>query len=564
MVASRVVTTSRTAGTILGLSLMFLLSQTEVAFGGMWSAPWKRADSSWKATETSKIAGDVAEQPDVADSGTAAAPTGIEASDVPKLFWLDCGLEYNCGNAALYHADPAVATPVKTLFASGVFMEPEECAIQTGNIDPTTYQMTNMKTAYLGYARNGRLWGLDTTTLIVRQVSTETGFTANNFCELRTLTDFQEPANTTFFYKLRGPDASCWTGDDVRRAVKLGMLPNDAPINLPTREVLELLFDGTFVTLNWAVSPSRIEICQPNLTTCSPITTFVSNVWVEDYDATRFIFQVDGRLRIYNYVSGTMTNLFTPTASERISGQALDRDGFVYFSTFRVLSPYTETVRRVPVGGGAVTTLYTRTATQPFMGEGGFRFELTPTHLIYQYPNAQFNGMVVYAIPKAGGTAVLLTNSLINGGAVGEHLISETNTGRIEKINIATGTVVTTKLAGQLMGATIAGSGDWHYGINPGTLRFFLKGLDSKIRSYSMQDDFASPTAGVLLGTLPINLSNPWAFEWGVDMLGMAGKRNMGLSFGNDVLFLRASTASSLTRLTNSNNGKMLISVEGN
>ena len=105
----------------------------------------------------------------------------------------------------------------------------------------------------------------------------------------------------------------------------------------------------------------------------------------------------------------------------------------------------------------------------------------------------------------------------------------------------------------------MGGSADWHYGFNPSTFRGFISGIDNQLKSYGINDDFTNPAVGILMGTIPVNLNNLGNADrlgLGVDMLGSAGKRDTEYSFGRDILLLKATTASSLTRLTNINGNK--------
>jgi hypothetical protein len=69
-------------------------------------------------------------------------------------------------------------------------------------------------------------------------------------------------------------------------------------------------------------------------------------------------------------------------------------------------------------------------------------------------------------------------------------------------------------------------------------------------------DDVSSAAAGIVLGTVPVNLSNLLSFDINYDAIGAAQKRNGWISYGKDVVFFRATTASSLKRLTNTTGPK--------
>src|SRR3990170_2043226 len=139
----------------------FLLIQSNMAFGGGWNAPWKKEKQAINAVRTEKqsvtntIEGIVPSE----DEEISTAITAV--STVPKLFWVDCGPEFNCTNATLWYVDPSSSTPTKTLFESGIFVtvdygeiwppDIENHSFVTGTLDLTTYQMTNLKTGYVFY-----------------------------------------------------------------------------------------------------------------------------------------------------------------------------------------------------------------------------------------------------------------------------------------------------------------------------------------------------------------------------------------------------------------------------
>ena len=53
------------------------------------------------------------------------------------------------------------------------------------------------------------------------------------------------------------------------------------------------------------------------------------------------------------------------------------------------------------------------------------------------------------------------------------------------------------------------------------------------------------------MGTIPANLSNAGGNGFGYDVLLVGEKRNVDFSFGTDILYFKATTASTLKRMTN-------------
>jgi len=148
-------------------------------------------------------------------------------------------------------------------------------------------------------------------------------------------------------------------------------------------------------------------------------------------------------------------------------------------------------------------------------------FDITPSYIAYSYPNSTFTGSVYYAVPKTGGTPVLLASSLVSGGTGGDYLYSEDSAGNMTRIKLD-GTGKIKKTARQLNGYSQNGSSDWHYGFNPVDGRLLLSSIDNKIKSYGITEDFTVAT-GVTVGTLPINLNNFRSLGLSGDMLSIAG-----------------------------------------
>jgi len=504
--------------------------------------------------------------PQVAES----VPQAISAvSAVPKLFWADCGPNgftfINNGSnqlcsGNLSYVDPFVAFPLPTLFTAGATFVTNNwnpsIGVMSGTLNPATYQITGLKEAFVHYFKLGKLYKVDTTTLVATQVSSEAGATAATLCQIQTLKNITAPLNSTIAYKLKGADGFCNTPDDVTRAVKFSMGPAVAPINL-TKWPIEQLMDaaGTYISVSgWPTT--TLSRCQANLTTCATIATTPNpNVWSQGLDLTRALLQIGGGIASYNYVTSVLTPLYTPLAGESVGASRLDRDGFVYFEVNRFVVPFNNTIRRVPVTGGGSVILSTYATTSPFVSMG---LDITATHVGYARPNATLSGNIYSAVPKAGGVTRVISNDMVSGGFGGSVAIVEDSLGTVRTINPATGAVIAARANSQLNGITYGGSADWHYWFNSATSRFFLSTIDNQLKSYAFGDNFALPAAGIIMGTAPVNLNDVNINQSGNELVGSAFRTQRGwMSGGNDMLFLRATGVNSLKRLTNSNTVKV-------
>ena len=178
-----------------------------MAFGGGWSPPWKKVKSETNAIRADKsIITDVVEKGTISNEDEQITPAVTLESTVPKLFWVDCGPQFDCTNAELWYVDPSSVTPTKVLFDSGIFVtidygeiwppDIENHSFLTGTLNLTTYQMTNLKTGYIFFFKGGKIWLVDTTTLAKRQLSNESGINPATLCYVESYTGWLSTNNS--------------------------------------------------------------------------------------------------------------------------------------------------------------------------------------------------------------------------------------------------------------------------------------------------------------------------------------------------------------------------------
>jgi hypothetical protein len=535
---------------ILAVGMFILFLPITVLAG--WSSPWT----------TGKVlkSGAMPPQEDAASEDTSGAERSAavqESLTAPGLFWFECGPADDCTNASLWYVDPAAVKPVPTKLDSGIFISDNEEAhrIYTGSVNTSTYQLTGLATAYIVYFKGGSIWRVDTTTLNKTQLSNETGITPDKLCGFDSVQNWLNPAQSVVSYRLL-VSGSCQTGSQAGRAVRLNMSPTTAPIDTGYRGLVQVLFDGRYLLVDWTSSPSAVKVCSSSLTSCTNVTTFSNESHFPDYDANRFTMILDGKLMAYNYTTPALKTLYTPAASQIIGSSRLDRDGYVYFSTIDQSSPYAHSIKKVPVAGGAVITLasFSTAYFLPFLD-----VEISPNYLVYTYPNSTYASATVRSVAKNGGAPVTLESAYVNGGVGGDYFFSETASGQVKRINLNGGTAVTRSNT-QLTGVTFGGTADWHYNINMSTARLFATSSSGVVKSYACTEDLSSSAAGIVMGTVPVNLVNFGINGIDSAVLGHGRKRDQDLSYGKDVLFLNSLTPSSLKRLTNSNGRKGILS----
>ena len=488
-------------------------------------------------------------------------------STAEKLFYVDCGPEFNCNNAKVYYVNPSSATPKATLFETGVFILPEtnnrefeslEYSFQTGTLDLVTYQITNIKTSNIFYFKGGKIWVVDTETLTKRRLSNASGITPETLCDIEAYTDWMNPNNSTIYYRLKGLDGQCDTGDDISRVVKVGMTSTTPPINIPNKNIRELLLDGRYLVENYSSYPWKLEICSSDLSSCKLIDTFTDEVDPENFDKQWIILIVNCELKSYDYISEKLYTLYEPPSGECVGSDGrLDRDDYVYFQTqSNDGDHFTNSLKKVPVNGGSVQILTQFTTDKEL--DGFDLEEISSTHVVYLWRISEYSDEHIYSVPKGGGIPVVISDSsCVEGGSCGQYYFCEDKNGNVWRVKLD-GTQRIKRANSQLNGGIGSGSEDWFSGCNPSTERVLISDISNNLKSYAINEDFRNPTKGISIGTVPVNLSNFRAFSDVEDSLGIAMKRFTGSSsFGTDILLLKATIPSSLKRLSNTNGWKI-------
>jgi hypothetical protein len=198
---------------------------------------------------------------------------------------------------------------------------------------------------------NGHLYRLDLTTVgspTAIQVSSESNATTDDLCSLngvdatlgtdvnylaeQAYNDFANPQNSSYFYRLPGPDGICNTNDDVVFMAKLGMAAGDAPIL--ARMPLAVVHNPTTGAITGFIVNESADLAMYDanfqnhlvlVTPASPITTAYA-LANSGFTATGGLFVIDGDIVHVDYATGTASaSLFTVpnwTATTRFSNSA--------------------------------------------------------------------------------------------------------------------------------------------------------------------------------------------------------------------------------------------------
>jgi hypothetical protein len=288
---------------------------------------------------------------------------------------------------------------------------------------------------------DGHIYAVDLTTFggpSPQQISTESAATVDDVCSftgtevaganydyagIYFAADLQTTTNSSYFYRLPGPDGVCDTPDDIVHMVKTGMAPTDAPISVSAMPVATVHTPSGGISGYVAKSGANLVLVDSNFANPVVLGTFAAPIvvaaalpvgTVQGYP-TGQLFVVDGNIVYVDYVAHTTsTALFNiPDWTSTNTGALFAASpGTLYFS---ITTPATAGVAEsasiyaVPADGSAapvvVDTVPGRVA--------GLQFPVQSSNLIFSVASAAFT---LYALPVTGGAALTLASSTENAG----------------------------------------------------------------------------------------------------------------------------------------------------
>ncbi len=490
----------------------------------------------------------------------------------PKMLWFECKEEprANPGGdefclADIKYYDTSVSPAQIKIAESNVVIQIDESSGAPHRVvaGSTTNFPTidNVEVRYLIYFKDGKIYRLHTETLGKTQISNETNATIDNLCWVREYEVISESnifKHAIIYEYLASGEQWCNSGRNVRRMVKVGTYASSSPINVGTKVVEAQLLDGTGRFFVIAGSPPNLsaQICNANLSSCTTFDTLTDypDDMPDDFseiDRNYFIYvTTGGMLKSYKYTptSGLKT-LYTAQSGESILESVLGGDGYVYFATY---SPGSLKIKKVPVGGETVTNV-----TSQSLSYNPHEVLICPgdNYLFYMVPNSNFSSVTGYSVSKSGGTSTLLGSNIVFGWCSANKAFWETADGKVQKKNFD-GTGLETKSNAIIAGFTFGGKRHWYRLFDENSFTFLIQDRVGDIWAYGLNQNIQNP--GIKLGRLPINLSNAkgWSFS-APEMLLYANKRNLGISTGTDIIYLKTNTATSLKRVTNTSTYKL-------
>ncbi len=312
-----------------------------------------------------------------------------------------------------------------------------------GSIDFTTgANLGQLAGIEIYKSSTGGIYAVDLTSIgapVPQQVSSETAATIDDPCTLSGTVvpganydyvgvaftaDLVNPTNSSYIYRLPGPDGVCDTPDDVIHMVKTGMAPTDAPVVASAMPVATVRTAQGGISGFVIKSGADLVLVDGNFANPVVLGTFSAPIGVaaalpvgttEGYPTGQF-YVVDGNIVYVNYASPSVSApLFTipnwtPTnaaASFAASPTSL------YFSINTAASgttPESANIYALPADGSAPPAVIDTEAGRvnslvvPVLGTNLVVGLVDPTYTIK-------------ALPTAGGAATTLLTSAVNDGS---------------------------------------------------------------------------------------------------------------------------------------------------
>ncbi|VAW96607.1 hypothetical protein MNBD_GAMMA21-467 [hydrothermal vent metagenome] len=476
-------------------------------------------------------------------------------------------------------ASPTLIESADNIVASSFGIVSSAEIIKTGNYDSITKLITNMGSYVVVYANtDGRLYrvsALKSGSLSPIQVSSESQ--ADQMC-LGAMhgsagrTDLANVENSQYLYLLSGVDNICGTSDDVWKMIRIGMSATEAPV-LAKHPVTDLVDLSTGALSGWLVqdgnSLSRCDVNFANCAAIAPVATLVEHrLNIKDTDE-RFLLEIDDQLFVYNGIDNTLSSAVFTRSAGTFNSPAVSDGVNVYFGNGT-------SVYSFPADGSMVATELVAEASDIQ------RLELTSNNVVYQIGTSGL-GREIKTVAKTGGTPLSLA---IATGADDLFLVFEAGGNlyyNIRSSSVIPGDVTLTPIVAGVVDVNgnnrvETSSASWVGGVYSTTFDLTKGGSESvlitkvfRAEGFNLggsSDGFAgaalisvdSVTAvdGVTMGTMPGGERLINVFCFGAENNALCGVF-IGLSptavpsplpFQNDLFYVNATTANSLTRVT--------------
>ena len=267
------------------------------------------------------------------------------------------GTSYLFYTASLHAVDPATPASPITVEAGADVVGNSTYTFTAATYSASPLMLSNIHTKAIVYAKtNGKLYMVsgqvsDGTPTPV-QLSNESA--ADQICDpYDSVDDYANPDNSQYVYNLPGADATCYTGDDVFKMVRLGMSATDAPVTAK-EPIVPINDPATGSILGWLVNDAgALKRCNANFASCGaslkPITSNASwvGVGLENYS----FLEIDNDLYVYNSETNTLSASIFHDTNIDVWPVRSDQNK-VYF----VNNGTTNAIYSAPIDGSAAAT----------------------------------------------------------------------------------------------------------------------------------------------------------------------------------------------------------------
>jgi hypothetical protein len=311
-----------------------------------------------------------------------------------------------------------------------------------GSIDYTTGINLGQPAAVEIYkSSTGTIQEIDLTSAgapVPQQVSSETAATLDDTCSLSGTTvtganydyvgvyfsaDLVTPTNSSYFYRLPGPDGVCNTPDDIIHMVKTGMAPTDSPIVSAAMPVATVHTAEGGISGFVVKSGTSLELVDSNLQNPVVLGQFHAPIGVaqalpvgtsQGYP-TGQLYVVDGNIVFVNYATpGVSAALFTipnwtPTDSAASFAASSTSLYFAINAAASGTTPGTANLYALAEDGSAAPAIIDTEAGRVY----GLVVPVLGTNLLVGLVNPTYT---IKSLSTSGGPATTLMTSVANDG----------------------------------------------------------------------------------------------------------------------------------------------------
>ena len=289
---------------------------------------------------------------------------------------------------------------------------------------------------------DGHIYALDMTGTSApspQQLSSETAATIDDTCSLSGTAvaganydyvgvyftaDLQTPTNSSYFYRLPGPDGVCDTSDDVFHMVKTGMSATSAPVVVSAMPVATVRTSQGGISGFVIKDGANLTLVDSNFANPTVLGTLSAPIGVaaalpvgttQGYP-TGQLYVIDGNVVYVDYVGHTVSaSLYSipnwlPTNTESIFAASPDTLYFSIYTAATQTAAASTSIYAMPANGSAAPTVID---TEP----GRVTNMVFPVQGTSLLAGVGYNGTyTIRNIPAAGGAITTVVTSAQNSG----------------------------------------------------------------------------------------------------------------------------------------------------